>query len=794
MPTMTECLNACPRRALRSIARARRVPLRSSLLKADIIAALAPGLTDPAACRRAISQLPAAHRDLLVLLRESRGRLPTSMLGQSPQPLASPEALTRLGLAFDIDGALVVPDELLQLLPRTTQPRNLRIDPVQVRRASVVIPPISTDPPPATVPQSASTDAETPSPATEQAATLLPLPDTNAPIRDSRSTDADRAPIANPAAANHVALDAIAAIHDVAVLLALVHNHGIRVRTGPVAWLSPTLLNMWRVRNLRPSRQVHPPSELHTARRRFLHYLAETTPAPPVHHPVHHPPPPTSPPTPARAPLIAATGRRVDVTPAGFQWLGADPDTQYRTLVAALAAPDPARWRAFQLPGHTLPVHPAHLVAAVLAHPVIPRRRGPAYTAIVHHVHHDLRQHGAPKIPLRTLGQAIRAFAAGPLRWLGLMIPQPDRTLVRAPWAAEWPAVRPPPLPRTFAAWRIETDGATPMAAILHLSLSRRYAPHPSEHFWVEVMSDASHARPSPARHHRAAITAASFAAALHRGHSLPALADHLAHAIGRPLHADEHQHLVAWHTAATRAVIHTLPVLETTDATVIAALARRRPDRALIRRSLGRHAAVVDPARLPALVRTLASHFGALPRQDPALSEPPDPGDIGPGGAAALWLAARVYQSLGQLVRLPAAIPQQTFDALAARMTPAETALANAAAESVTEAVAEAMAGYLAFPASPAPATANPDNDAKLATIDAALAAGADLDITYYTAGRDITSRRRVEPYRIERRGNVPYLIAYCTRAGAERVFRIDRIRSIAICAPAEDETLPPF
>ena len=72
------------------------------------------------------------------------------------------------------------------------------------------------------------------------------------------------------------------------------------------------------------------------------------------------------------------------------------------------------------------------------------------------------------------------------------------------------------------------------------------------------------------------------------------------------------------------------------------------------------------------------------------------------------------------------------------------------------------------------------------LAAIECALAEGQALALDYYTAGRDEVTHRVVEPYRIERRstrhGDEVYLVAFCHRAQAERVFRVDRIRALKL------------
>jgi proteasome accessory factor C len=62
------------------------------------------------------------------------------------------------------------------------------------------------------------------------------------------------------------------------------------------------------------------------------------------------------------------------------------------------------------------------------------------------------------------------------------------------------------------------------------------------------------------------------------------------------------------------------------------------------------------------------------------------------------------------------------------------------------------------------------------------ALDAGRALRIVYYTAGRDVVSRRVVDPMRlllVEGRG---YLEAWCRRAEAVRLFRLDRVDAVEV------------
>ena len=53
-------------------------------------------------------------------------------------------------------------------------------------------------------------------------------------------------------------------------------------------------------------------------------------------------------------------------------------------------------------------------------------------------------------------------------------------------------------------------------------------------------------------------------------------------------------------------------------------------------------------------------------------------------------------------------------------------------------------------------------------------------VDIDYYTYGRDELTQRIVEPSRVFSDNGNWYLDAWCHRAGAQRVFRVDRIRAV--------------
>lgn len=68
------------------------------------------------------------------------------------------------------------------------------------------------------------------------------------------------------------------------------------------------------------------------------------------------------------------------------------------------------------------------------------------------------------------------------------------------------------------------------------------------------------------------------------------------------------------------------------------------------------------------------------------------------------------------------------------------------------------------------------------LSIVRRALDAGRQLDLAYYSYGRDELTERRVEPHRVFSDQGNWYLSGWCHLANDERVFRIDRIRSATI------------
>ena len=65
-------------------------------------------------------------------------------------------------------------------------------------------------------------------------------------------------------------------------------------------------------------------------------------------------------------------------------------------------------------------------------------------------------------------------------------------------------------------------------------------------------------------------------------------------------------------------------------------------------------------------------------------------------------------------------------------------------------------------------------------------------IEIEYYSQGRDAMTSRAVDPARLSSHDGAWYLFGWCHRAGAERVFRVDRIRTLTVTESEVEVALP--
>ncbi len=540
-----------------------------------------------------------------------------------------------------------------------------------------------------------------------------------------------------------------------AIFLATLAAAPVHPREG--RWLPPHILPLLAQRlGLEPPAAEPLRSERRLPYLAFLHYLAEA------------------------AGFIAA-GQRFDLSPLAWRWLDAGPADRWQTLWQTWLSASPALALPYGFPWAAL--SPA--ARAVLADQLPPAADGRPHplAAFIE----NLRLGDARGLFDQPWGEdedAVAALLAGPLFWLGVIDlyddpggPAFDLTPAGA-WLLRRPGHGPPASPPASLCQVDPADNTrlfvAPATSPTHLV---RLAPFCT---W-----------PSPAPHldrQTLILDPDAVASAVAAGQPLSTLLLALHHALGR---ASSHRlvgKLRQWARKGQDVRLHQLAILETTSPDLMADLRRRK----LIRRHLGDALSptrsIANPAALPALRQHLASlgwHLAAEPPpSDRSPSDPPPAAPVGLSSsqAALLWLAGQVYQGLGEHIALPFPLPAALLDDLAAALTLEQQEAADFWAGQVADALTSALAGYLGHPAwlDDAPAFE------ALPAIEAALAAGHDLILTYHSPAREQKLVRRVTPYWLEQRQDTYYLIAYCHLRNDERVFRLDRILA---CHPAAAE-----
>jgi len=132
--------------------------------------------------------------------------------------------------------------------------------------------------------------------------------------------------------------------------------------------------------------------------------------------------------------------------------------------------------------------------------------------------------------------------------------------------------------------------------------------------------------------------------------------------------------------------------------------------------------------------------------------------------------------QGLSAFITPPVPIPASVRMALAAQLTPHETAALDRLAERTLDLLSAALQGYSETP----PLT--PTNPGAItATVEQAYDEGGALTINYFSPARGAVTTRQVEPIRLYERNGVRYIEAWCGNDDDTRTFRLDRIMQVA-------------
>ncbi|MFN8493502.1 MAG: WYL domain-containing protein [Caldilineaceae bacterium] len=525
--------------------------------------------------------------------------------------------------------------------------------------------------------------------------------------------------------------------HDVGQWLIYLHEQTLQTGQTPLRpphrWLARRHLNHLNQR-LWQAETPLPRTHKQSARLRLLHFLATA------------------------AGLVTAGA----LTPLAWAWLGEPPAQQLAQLWRGWLAASAELRQAYSQPDAALPAPwPTLLVSALNALPTpftLPQLTAhllagaqTAYWVAQLATLTDLDQLLAALLTevLAPLGVVALADGAPDLlaltptgHWLLESGPQPP-TL--APWAQ--PPAR---LDQQSGGWVV----TLPAHALLAQAQVAPYAAY-----------QVGERQPMPT--HLYHLTPATIGRVAALGLGLPTLAAALA-ATGCPLPPAAWADLTAWHTAGQAVQLGYYPVLRTNDRALMQTLQQNAAVRAHCAELLSPTTLLLttDLSTMQQVLQA-AGCYAALPTGAPAAAPPTANG--------ALWLAGQVYALLGQYLPLPLPPPFAALQTLFQQLPAAEQALLQSQLAHWQNQLLDLL-DNLSFTPPPHPS----DPDQWRAALEAACQAHTAVQLTYFSAGRNLLTQRMVEPYWLEERNQVPYLIAYCSQTGRVLTFRLDRIQAV--------------
>lgn len=271
-----------------------------------------------------------------------------------------------------------------------------------------------------------------------------------------------------------------------------------------------------------------------------------------------------------------------------------------------------------------------------------------------------------------------------------------------------------------------------------------------------------------------------SIAQASASGHGLPALLGALQD-LGITLTARQVGQLHAWHEAGQTLQLLHLPILRAST-TEQMQLVRAAPRLNYLFGELLSPTVSVLHAPPAEVARQLAqAGFYAAPHELFVESSELSPTA---GVEGVLWLAAKLYTLVSQHAELPLPPPAAAIQSLWGALSQAQQVTLQGLWQQVHEEFQRLLEGLAA---TPSPTPSDPEQWRPL--IDRALAEHRHLELHYFSAARNLLTRRIVAPYWIEQRRWGPCLVGWCHAAGRVLTFRLDRIQALEI----GDNTLMP-
>ncbi len=271
--------------------------------------------------------------------------------------------------------------------------------------------------------------------------------------------------------------------------------------------------------------------------------------------------------------------------------------------------------------------------------------------------------------------------------------------------------------------------------------------------------------------------TSLTIVQAMHNGYSERFINWLLQTATGQPLEPERAARLAHLRRQTRAYLVQPGLLLTTSRPAYLQEILNQASLRPLIRQQLSPRHALLNPHLLPRF-------HSWLRKQGHTLHSPPEPGAAGKGigDAPFTYLSLRVLQGLADVTPLAARPAAALLDdaASADQLTPLQRADLDRQAQDILESLRQAVQGRDAFFPPLAPPTPE-----VLALVRRAIEHETLLHGVYQSLGDHQPRFRRLLPIRLEQRGELYYLHAYCYQAEAELVYRLDRFHEVTV-APA--------
>ena len=270
-------------------------------------------------------------------------------------------------------------------------------------------------------------------------------------------------------------------------------------------------------------------------------------------------------------------------------------------------------------------------------------------------------------------------------------------------------------------------------------------------------------------------ISAITIAQARQHGYGINFIEQILSKVIPQGLTLSQQSQLLEWYLAAEQYQIQAAYLLSTAQPGQLAEIMANRRLARKIHRQISPRYALVSPALVTPLKRWLA-------KQDKYLQAPQvEEGEFNLEweSSAFNWLGLKLLIDLKELLALPMPAPHGLLDEVTAVLSPEEQTELSFTAHHIMGELKQAIRGKDAFfPAREAMPQRFSDQISQAIELESVLI------IEYQALGEFKPSRRQIQPLRLENRGNLNYLFAYCYRAETNLTFRLDRITHLDSCS----------